>query len=93
MRSTFPDAALIDYARKPLPAAGVLNIVQLAGSVAVVMNARHALVAAHGWKENPPSAEAFALAAAETPNLLRRPIAVSEGRVAVGTAAIRALLA
>jgi arsenate reductase-like glutaredoxin family protein len=93
VRTRIPDARLVDYARKPLAPAEILEIVRLAGGVAPVLNARHATAVAHGWKLSPPDAEAFAEAAAREPNLLRRPIAVRDGTVAVGSAAVAALLA
>ena len=68
----------------PLTKDEVLGLVALAGGVANVLNARHALVKEKGWKEKPPSAEVFAAAVAKEPNLLRRPILVVDNKLIVG---------
>jgi arsenate reductase-like glutaredoxin family protein len=72
----------------------VRRLVDLAGGVAAVLNTRHAVVKARGWKDDPPDADAFVAAVVEEPNLLRRPILVRGNQVVVGKdeAAIRALL-
>jgi arsenate reductase len=74
----------INYARTGLDEATVKKIVAKAGSVAAVMNTRHATVKEQGWVARPPSAAAFAKAAAADPNLLRRPIVIAGDRVIVG---------
>lgn len=74
----------VNYAKAPLSAATVEAIIAKAGSVAAVMNTRHATVKANGWVAAPPSARAFAAAVAAEPNLLRRPIVVDGDRVIVG---------
>ena len=55
-----------------------------AGSVAAVMNTRHAIVKANGWNEAPPDVATFAKAVTKEPNLLRRPILLVGNRVIVG---------
>lgn len=64
------------------------------GGVAPVLNTRHAVAKANGWKERPPAKGAFVAAALEEPNLLRRPVTVRGARGVVGrdAAAIEALL-
>ena len=74
----------VDYARKGLDEPTVLGIVAAAGSVAAVLNARHEVAKARGWKEDPPSAREFARAVALEPNLLRRPILIWGKKVIVG---------
>jgi arsenate reductase-like glutaredoxin family protein len=74
----------INYAKAALTAAVVLEIVAKAGSVAAVLNTRHAVAKAHGWAAAPPSPAAFAKAVVAEPNLLRRPILVDGDRVIVG---------
>jgi arsenate reductase-like glutaredoxin family protein len=74
----------VNYAKAPLSEAVVASIIAKAGSVAAVMNTRHATVKAKGWADKPPSAAVFAAAAAAEPNLLRRPIVIDGKRVIVG---------
>jgi arsenate reductase len=74
----------IDYAKTGLDEATVRQIVAKAGSVAAVLNARHAITKAKGWATAPPSAAEFARAVAQEPNLLRRPIVISGDRLIVG---------
>jgi arsenate reductase-like glutaredoxin family protein len=50
----------INYAKTGLDEATVLAIVAGAGSVAAVLNTRHATAKAKGWVDSPPSAAAFA---------------------------------
>ncbi|MBA3540576.1 MAG: hypothetical protein H0T79_13280 [Deltaproteobacteria bacterium] len=69
---------------KGVSEATVKAIVAKAGSVAAVLNTRHALAKAHDWATKPPSAAAFAKAVAEDVNLLRRPILIIGDRVIVG---------
>ena len=74
----------INYAKKGLDEATIRAIVAKAGGVAAVLNARHATAKANDWVTKPPSAAAFAKAAAADPNLLRRPIVIAGDRVIVG---------
>ena len=74
----------IDYARKPLDAATVEDIVKKAGGVAAVLNPRHAIAKEKGWVAKPPSPAEFAKVAAKEPNLLRRPILVAGEKVIIG---------
>lgn len=60
------------------------RILKAAPSIEAVMNTRHKTVKANGWKEKAPSKAAFAEAAVEENNLLRRPILVHAGGVVVG---------
>lgn len=77
-------AEILDYARKPLPAAEVLAIVAAAGSVAAVLNTRHETAKANGWATKPPTAQAFAKAVEAEVNLIRRPILLDGETVIVG---------
>ena len=74
----------IDYARKPLPAATVEDVVAKAGGVVAVLNTRHATVKEKGWKDKPPSVAEFVKAVAADPNLLRRPILLAGKQVIIG---------
>ncbi len=74
----------VNYAKTALDEATVKTIVAKAGSVAAVMNARHATAKAKGWAEKPPDAATFAKAAAAEPNLLKRPIVISGDTIIVG---------
>jgi arsenate reductase/regulatory protein spx len=74
----------VDYAKTGLTAETVEAIVAKAGSVAAVLNTRHALAKQRGWADKPPSASEFAKAVAKEPNLLRRPILIDGKQVIVG---------
>jgi Spx/MgsR family transcriptional regulator len=74
----------INYARKALDAETLASIVQAAGGVAKVLNTRHEIAKTKGWATQPPDEAAFVAAAANEPNLLRRPILVRGKTVLVG---------
>jgi arsenate reductase-like glutaredoxin family protein len=74
----------VDYAKKPLDEATVRAIVDKAGSVAAVLNTRHAIAKEKGWGSEPPDVATFAKAVAKEPNLLRRPILLAGRRAIVG---------
>jgi len=78
------EAEILDYARKPLPAAIVEAIVEKAGSVAAVLNTRHETAKAKGWAEKPPAAKAFAKAVEAEVNLMRRPILIDGDDIIIG---------
>ena len=84
MRNRGIEIEEIDYATKGLSAATVEDIVAKAGSVAAVLNTRHAIAKEKGWADKPPSASVFAKAVAGEPNLLRRPILIDGKKVIVG---------
>jgi arsenate reductase-like glutaredoxin family protein len=74
----------VDYAKQGLTAATVEDIVAKAGSVAAVLNTRHAIAKEKGWVEKPPSAAVFAKAVEKEVNLLRRPILIDGKKVIIG---------
>lgn len=74
----------VNYAKTGLAEATVLDIIAKAGSVAAVLNTRHAIAKEKGWVASPPSAAAFAKAVVADVNLLRRPILIDGDRVIVG---------
>ena len=74
----------INYAKAGLSESAVKEIVAKAGSVAAVLNTRHATAKANRWVDQPPSAAVFAKAVAADVNLLRRPIYIDGDRVIVG---------
>ncbi len=84
MRKTTLEADEINYARTGLSEATVKAIVAKAGSVAAVLNTRHATAKQHDWAAKPPSIAAFAKAVAADVNLLRRPILILDDKVVVG---------
>ena len=84
MRSAGHEVEEINYARTGLTEQTVKDIVAKAGSVAAVLNTRHATAKQHGWATAPPSVAVFAKAVAADANLLRRPILVVGNRVIVG---------
>jgi arsenate reductase-like glutaredoxin family protein len=74
----------VNYAKSGLTEATIRDIVAKAGSVAAVLNTRHATAKEQGWVESPPSAAVFAKAVVADVNLLRRPIVIDGDRVIVG---------
>lgn len=84
MRSAGHDIEEINYAKTGLTEQTVQDLVARAGSVAAVLNTRHATAKQHDWAAAPPSAAVFARAVAADANLLRRPILVVGNRVIVG---------
>ena len=74
----------VDYSKKGLDEAAVRAIVDKAGSVAAVLNTRHAVAKEKGWVAEPPDVATFAKAVAKEPNLLRRPILLVGKRAVVG---------
>jgi arsenate reductase-like glutaredoxin family protein len=78
------EAEEINYAKAGLTEATVKEIVAKAGSVAAVLNARHATAKENGWIAKPPSVAVFAKAVVDDVNLLRRPILIIGDRVIVG---------
>ena len=94
MRETGAVVTERDYSKKPLTEDELRGLVRVAG-VAAVLNTRHAVAKAHGWKEAAPAEDVFVRAALAEPNLLRRPILLRDGKMVVGkdAAALRELLA
>ena len=84
MRSAGYSMDEVNYTKTGLTEATVLDLVARAGSVAAVLNARHATAKERGWVAKPPSPAVFAKAVAADVNLLRRPILVVGNRVIVG---------
>lgn len=84
MRELSPEIAQRDFAKRPLTAAEVRDLVALAGGVAPLLSTRNATVKARGWAASPPDAETFAAAVAADNNLLRRPLVVVGDQVIVG---------
>jgi arsenate reductase-like glutaredoxin family protein len=84
VRELLPGIDERNYAKVPLTADEVREIVAAAGSVAKVLNTTHATAKERGWKASPPPVDEFVAAVLQEPNLLRRPIVVKDGRVVVG---------
>ena len=84
MRSAGQQLEEINYAKTGLDEATVLDLVARAGSVAALINTRHAIAKERRWADKPPSAKDFAKAVVGDVNLLRRPILVVGKRVIVG---------
>jgi len=74
----------VDYAKTGLTEDVVKTIVAKAGSVAAVLNTRHATAKENGWVAKPPSVAAFAKAVVAEVNLLRRPILIDGDKVIIG---------
>lgn len=84
MRNGGHELTEIDYAKKPLDEATVKDLVDRAGGVAAVLNARNKDVKEKGWNDNPPDAATFAKAVVKDVNLLKRPILVAGKKIIVG---------
>ena len=84
MRDLQVELQEVNYARTGIDEATVRAIVAKAGSVAAVLNTRHAVAKAQGWATSPPSVAELARAVAADANLLRRPIVIAGDRVIVG---------
>jgi arsenate reductase-like glutaredoxin family protein len=74
----------VNYAKAGLTEQTVKDIVAKAGSVAAVLNTRHATAKENGWIDKPPSAAAFAKAVVADVNLLRRPIYIDGAKIIIG---------
>lgn len=84
MRNAGHELTEVNFAKTALDEATVAALVAKAGSVAAVMNTRHAIVKEKGWAEKPPDTKTFAKAVAKEPNLLRRPIFDTGKKLIVG---------
>ena len=84
MRNAGVELEEINYAKAPLDEKTVKSIVAAAGSVAAVLNTRHAVAKENGWVDKPPDAATFAKAVSKDVNLLRRPIFMAGKKVIVG---------
>ena len=74
----------VNYAKAPLDEQTVKSIVAAAGSVAAVLNTRHAIAKEKGWPDKPPDAATFAKAVVKDVNLLKRPIYLAGKKIIVG---------
>jgi len=83
-----------NYAKKPLTAAEIESLIDLAGGVSAVLSTRNATAKERGWDRTPPDRATFVAAAAADNNLVRRPILISGTEVVIGKdlPAIRRLL-
>ena len=84
MRSAGHVIEEVNFAKTGLTEQVVKDLVAKAGSVAAVLNTRHATAKQHGWATAPPTAAVFARAVVADVNLLRRPILVVGDRAIVG---------
>ena len=84
MRNRGIDVEEVDYAKAGLTADVVETLVAKAGSVAAVLNTRHAVAKANGWATAPPSPSEFARAVVKDVNLLRRPILIDGKSIIIG---------
>lgn len=84
MRELQVDCAEVEYSTRPLDPATVMQLVEKAGSVAALLNTRHAIAKERGWATKPPPPTEFAKAVAAEPNLIRRPILVHGNQVIIG---------
>jgi arsenate reductase-like glutaredoxin family protein len=84
LRNAGVEFEAVDYAKKPLDEATVRSIVKAAGSVADVVNSRHAIAKEKGWVASPPDTDTFVKAVVKEPNLLRRPIYMAGKKLIIG---------
>ena len=79
-----PDVTERNYAKDPLTKAEVTKIVEVVGSTEPLVNTRHKVAKASGWKEKAPSKTAFVKAVVEDNNVIRRPVLLRGKRWVVG---------
>jgi arsenate reductase-like glutaredoxin family protein len=84
LRSVYPELEEVDYGKTGLTAETVEALVAKAGSVAAVLNTRHATAKEKGWVATPPTAKVFAAAVVKDVNLLRRPILIDGATIIIG---------
>jgi arsenate reductase-like glutaredoxin family protein len=84
LRSAGHELTEVNYAKTALDEATVKALVKKAGSVAAVLNTRHAVTKEKGWADKPPDADTFAKAVVKEPNLLRRPIFDTGKKLIIG---------
>ena len=84
LRARHPELGDRNYAKDPLTLEEVQVLVRAAGGVLQVLNTRHELVQARGWKDQLPDLGTFAEAVVQESNLLRRPILLVGARALVG---------
>ena len=84
MRNAGHELDEFNYAKQPLREETVLGLIKAVGSVAKLVNTRHAIAKEKGWAENPPDEATFAKAVAKDVNLLRRPILFIGKKAIVG---------
>lgn len=94
VRELDPDVVERNYSKQPLTKAEIQRILKAVSSVSEVLNTRHKVAKENGWKEKAPSKKAYAEALLEDNNLIRRPILLRNGAIAVGKDedALRAVL-
>jgi arsenate reductase-like glutaredoxin family protein len=84
LRSKGIEVDEVNYAKSGLDEATVRRIVAAAGSVAPLVNTRHALARERGWAERPPDIETFLRAVVHDDRVLRRPILIRGRKTLVG---------
>jgi arsenate reductase-like glutaredoxin family protein len=84
LRSLGIEVEETNTAKVSLTAHDLELIVRAAGSVAAVINQRHAIAKERGWASAPPTVKELAEAAAAEPNVIRRPILIVDGRAIIG---------
>lgn len=84
MRNAGVELEEVNYAKTALDESTVKAIIAAAGSVAAVLNTRHAIAKEKGWADKPPDAGTFAKAVVKDVNLLRRPIFMTGKKIIVG---------
>ena len=78
------EADEVNFAKEGFDEATLRSIVKAAGSVAAVLNTRHAIAKERGWGEKAPGVDEFVRAALGEMNLVRRPILIRGKTVIVG---------
>ena len=84
MRNAGHELEEINTAKGPPDEATIKALVEKAGSVAALINMRHAIAKEKGWAEKPPDVSTFAKAVAKDVNLLRRPLLLVGKKLIIG---------
>jgi arsenate reductase-like glutaredoxin family protein len=95
VRELAPEITERNYAKQPLTATEIEELIRVAGGVGPILSTRNATAKERGWSAaTPPARAEFVAAAVADNNLIRRPILVRDGQVVIGkdVPAIRRLL-
>lgn len=84
MRELDPDVTERNYSKEPLTKRELQALVKAAPSVEALLNTRNKAVREKGWKEKPPTRATFVREVLEDNNLIKRPLLLVDGELAIG---------